>query len=537
MVSIVALLFSWEQAVNSARRSLPETLQPVVDSMLVEMGGLGFVGLFLSITVVDGPLGAFVGTLSNQFLGDPAILLESFEFLHQAFFEVAVSFFVIAALTVVSVVQKVESLEMVSRAVFDLDGDGDVTLGEIAQVLNVDCMVLDLDGNGELDEDEIRYGLQVAPQATLWQEAFKTTNDIQAEALLVRERFLQEHVGFLIQQESSFRLESYFVKIFGRNLHEMVELSPLTWLPLVPVVALGESIDLSRDIVSARSVNAFQSCGEFLSSPGYLAAQTISLGLALIWGLFNFWKMVQIKNMLLPTLVQTPPTPEKPKGDAVLLPPRYQDDYFMQQFDSSPLFFVRWLESIWGRKGRHRHEQLFGTAGRRGPIIYRNSIKIHTWFVVAQLVFILGQIVARDLAAVAQGIPPDLVGRPEFVMPELALYGVYTLLLAGQLWLVPKTFLDYSLVTSIERLIEVDVLTQACVVDGDRIYSTSTIKNNGQDSKPTPKAASLTISNNSQSSSLAFQAAAAAAAANGESSGAEATISAASASTSGWKSE
>ena len=80
MISIVALLFSWEQAVASARHALPETLQPVVDSMLVEMGGLGFIGLFLSITVVDGPLGGLVGGLSQQFLGNPHIYWKALNF-------------------------------------------------------------------------------------------------------------------------------------------------------------------------------------------------------------------------------------------------------------------------------------------------------------------------------------------------------------------------------------------------------------------------------------------------------------------------
>ena len=482
MLSIVFLLYSWEQTIKSARSALPDTIQPVVDSMLVEMGGLGFIGLFLSITVIEGPFGSVVGGLSQQFLGEPAILLESFEFLHEAFFEVAVSFFMITALTVVSVVQQVESLERVSRAIFDLDGDGDVSLGEIAKVLNVDSMVLDLDGDGELSDEEIRYGLQVtAPRSsTLWKAAFKSTSDIQAEALMIRERLLQKFPQTIPVQSSTFQVETYFVKIFGRNLEEMVELSPLTWVPLIPVVALGRSIDLSREVVSASSSNAFESCGEFISSPSYLAAQTVSLVLALIWGIWNFWKMVQIKNMLLPKLVQTPPgsNPEgggcvddahhEPVANAVLLPPRYEDDYFLDQFNSSPFPF-NLIESIWGHRHppRHRHESLFGAAGSHGPEIYQSSIKLQTWFVVAQLVFILGQIVTRDMAAVAAGIPELVVGRPDWVVPELALYCVYSVLLAAQLWLVPKTFLDYSLVTSIERLIEVDVLSEACLLDGE----------------------------------------------------------------------
>ena len=92
MMSIVALLYSWEKTITSARSSLPETLQPVVNSMLVEMGGLGFVGLLLGIVVVDGPLGVIIGQFSERFLGDFKLLWQSYQFLDSAFFEVAIAF-------------------------------------------------------------------------------------------------------------------------------------------------------------------------------------------------------------------------------------------------------------------------------------------------------------------------------------------------------------------------------------------------------------------------------------------------------------
>ena len=159
MMSIVALLYSWEKTITSARSSLPETLQPVVNSMLVEMGGLGFVGLLLGIVVVDGPLGVIFGQFSERFLGDSKLLWQSYQFLDSAFFEVAIAFFIIAGVTVASVVKQVESIEMVSRAAFDLNGDGVVELGEIAEVLNVDSVVVDLDVDGHLSEEEIELAL------------------------------------------------------------------------------------------------------------------------------------------------------------------------------------------------------------------------------------------------------------------------------------------------------------------------------------------------------------------------------------------
>jgi hypothetical protein len=48
MLSIVALLQAWEEAIHRTRHALPEALMPVVDSMLAEVGGIGFVGVSCS---------------------------------------------------------------------------------------------------------------------------------------------------------------------------------------------------------------------------------------------------------------------------------------------------------------------------------------------------------------------------------------------------------------------------------------------------------------------------------------------------------
>lgn len=48
MTSIVSLLVTWENAIENIRENTPKPIVPVIDSMLAEVGGLGFVGLFLS---------------------------------------------------------------------------------------------------------------------------------------------------------------------------------------------------------------------------------------------------------------------------------------------------------------------------------------------------------------------------------------------------------------------------------------------------------------------------------------------------------
>jgi hypothetical protein len=453
MLSIVALLYTWEEAVIEARERLPPALMPVVDKMLAEMGGLGFIGLFLGVVVTDGPLGAMVGDISEHFLGDEEILLESFEFLHTAFFEVATLFFVIAGLTVATVINKINKLQAVSKAIFDRDQDGKVSLEELADILRVDSLQVDLDKDGPVSPEEIEQALRTAQKDTLWEEITMSTRQIKAEALVVRERFIET-----CRVSPNFRIETYFTRIFGKNLEEIVELSPLTWLPLIPAISLGRSVDMSRDIVSASSPNAYESCGYFLGSPSFFGVSTAIFAAALVWGCFNFWKVTQIKEMLIPALVRDSNCNNK----ATLLPPRFEDEKLLNEFNSSPSIFG-WIEGMLGEPPRNDQEKLFGAAGAAGPDLYRDSIKFHTWLVVSQIVFWGSQIVARDANALVRGME---VGNPDLVVPELAIFGFYVALAIAQLWLAPQTFLNYSLITSIEDLANEFAIQESCQLDG-----------------------------------------------------------------------
>jgi len=452
MLSIVALLYTWEETIKTTREKLPATLMPVVDSMLAEMGGLGFVGLFLGVVVTGGPLGGLVGEISERYLGDEEILLESFEFLHTAFFEVGVGFFLISGFTVAKVLDKIESLSDFSRAVFDTDADGNVCLEELADVLQVDTVTVDLDGDGELTEEEISQALQKTPKPTLYEQLFITSEQVKAEALVVRERFLQT-----CGVSPDFRIETYFAKVFSHNLEEIVELSPLTWLPLIPALSLGRSVDLSRDVVSAASANAAESSGFFLASPAFFGVSSTIAAVGLVWGLWNFWKLNAMKEMLVPALVRDSSTNCK----ATLLPPRYEDETLMKEFNSSPFIFA-WIESIFGEAPRNKQEKLFGAAGAAGPELYRNSIKFHSWLIVSQIIFWGTQIVARDINALIQGLE---VGNPDLLVPELTIFGLYVASAIGQLLLAPQTFLNYCLVTSIEDLAVENAITEACALE------------------------------------------------------------------------
>ena len=487
-LTLVFLLYTWEESIKVARRKCGPTLMPVVDSMLAEMGGLGFIGLFLSVLVTAGPLGPTVAALSQQFLGDEHVLLETFEFLHTAFFQVGVLFFIISGWTVTKVLTKIQSLSDFSKILFDANGDGNVCLEELADILKVDSILVDFNQDGRIDADECRTMVRSIPKESIWNELFISNCKIQAEALVMRERFVR-----LGQATPSFRIEAYCEQVFGYHLSEMVELSPLTWLPLVPAVAIGRSVDMSQDVISAASANAAASCGCFFGSAAFFGSSTVLALVTLLWGCFNFWKVSEIKQMLLPVLVRNsadqksnmdPLVPTLSNGGiakvndddddddddddvngVLLLPPRYEDADLLQDFHSSPGIFgwiEQWLTRHVGADNDddddailNNHVQLFGSAGKEGPELYRNSIKFHTWAVVVQIVFWGTQIVARDWNALLLyqengRVWPENIGIPEYVVPELTIFGFYVALAVAQLFLVPLTFLSYSLITSVE---------------------------------------------------------------------------------------
>lgn len=80
--------------------------------------------LFLSTFVTGGLLGPVVERLSENFLGNEEILLETFEFLHTAFFDIGVGFFIVAGLTVADAVYEVNKLSNISKLALDTGMSG-----------------------------------------------------------------------------------------------------------------------------------------------------------------------------------------------------------------------------------------------------------------------------------------------------------------------------------------------------------------------------------------------------------------------------
>lgn len=453
MATIILLLYIWEEGEEWAKQAVPPTLRPVLDSMVGEIGALGFIGLFLGLSVIHGPLGPIVNKASEDLFQDKQLLLELFENLHHQFFVAAIAFFIVNGITVWRTVAKIECIQDVSSAVFDLNGDGYVGLDELAAFLNVDSLVVDADGDGKLDEKEIEGALRNAKPPSIWDEVFASPDEVRAESLVVRERFIQT-----CRVDKSFAIEEYFIPIYGRNLEELVELAPKAYFLFIPWVALQQSIDIPRHIVTPNSPQAAAACGYFLSTPSFFWVSAISTIIILLWGAWNYFKIIEIKEMLVPVLVRD----SNHAGGEVLLPPRYENEEFLREHEkrTSP-FIVNYIERIWAKPPTNSHERLFGTAGAAGPKLYRNSIKYHTWMVTAQIVFWLPQIVLRDFQAYTNGWE---IGNPDMLVPELAFFGCFILLAAAQLLFAPTAFLTYSLITSIEQLTDETFAQDACDV-------------------------------------------------------------------------
>ena len=355
-------------------------------------------------------------------------------------------FFIIAGIVVGAVLKEVSELSKISELALDADGDGEVTLDELADGLDVESMIVDLDGDGVIDEYEIGEALRVVASrqgSAVSSELSMTDKDRAGECLVLRERMIEQR-GL----PESFQIEDYFAEIFGQELKKKVELSPVTWIPLIPLIAIANSVDLTRDVVSASSSNAFDSCGFFYATPWVLYSAVALQVISVTWSTYNFWKMASIKKMLLPTLVKG-----SLPGRAMLLPPMYEDEGLRAKFDSSPSFFAG-IERFFSDGGaaahppRNKHEELFGAVGSQFKEVFGDSIQFHTWMSVALITYSTTQIILRDASALYSGASS---GDVDAIVPELVVWGLFTASNVFQLSLASTTFLNYCFVIGVEE--------------------------------------------------------------------------------------
>lgn len=379
MLVIVALLYTWETAIKLVRTRTPAPLLPVIESMLAEVGGLGFIGLVLQIAVA--PAEPWIGQLSEKFLGSEEILIESFEFLHSAFFEVGISFFIAAGGMVSICLGDLSRMKTMAGIGLDSRGTCMSTSVGLADMLDAPTIPCGATGDCMTDDEALIY-LKPKVLDELSMDAGKRG----AQFLLLREQMLRSNmVG------EDFVVNDFLEQVFAKTLYEMVELSPLTWLPLIPAIALANSVDLSHDVVNAASPNAAESAGFFFSTPLAIIPNTGLVALSVVWGIWNYWKMTKVKNMLVPTLVR-----DGADGDRVrILPPRYTCKEEMQAFSSTPAWMSPIEKFFGGEPAENTKESLFGAAGSAGIELYLLSIKYHSFLCITSIVFFGSQILPR----------------------------------------------------------------------------------------------------------------------------------------------
>jgi hypothetical protein len=423
MLTIVGLLYIWEESVEWMRETVPKAIRPVVESVLAEIGGLGFIGLVLQSVLGNGAIKKALEGLSVVFFEEKDILVENFEFLHSAFFQVGVGFFIAAGAMTVVGIKKLNEIKTVEEL------EVDAATGACVVTPEVLCKYIPVK---ETADNIIPGG------NTLWDELFMEKKERAGRVLLMRMQLMK----LFPHLTNTFRVETVVKASFAQNLFKLVELSPLTWIYLVPALSLANALDLSHDVINSASPNAADTVGYFFSTPTVIVPSLFSVALSVIWGVWNCWKLTQIKYMAMPRLERNPNTKV-----TEVLPPLMDSVKSREAFDSSPAW-VRPLERFWGKPAKTPLDELFGEAGGAGLKLYQNSIKYQTWLCLTHIVFFGTQNIPRDIHAIWTGAT---VGDPDHLMAELISYSVFVSVSLFQLLFVsPRAFWNFCLIQSLD---------------------------------------------------------------------------------------
>jgi hypothetical protein len=382
------------------------------------------------------------------FFGEADAALETFEFLHQALFQVGVAFFLAAGAMVVVGLAKLEEINDIESLQTD-------PVTGFCTATTADKLV------EFLPTTPITTSIEELPKIDLLAEIQMGKEERAAKALLLRSRVMEIYDDL----PPTFLVEDFVSRAFATNLLELVELSPLTWVYLIPALALANSIDLSHEVVNAASPNAAASAGYFFSTPSAIIPSTISVVVSLIWGLVNCLKMTEIKYMMMPRiLVANNRSASYDGGQYQIASPPVDSPSMRETYLRSSISSLEWfsaIESLWAKPATSKYDELFGVAGGNGFDLYRNSIQKQTWLCITQIVFFGTQIVPRDLSAWLTQNPA--VGDPDHLIPEIVCYGSFVALSVLQLiYLSPRSFWNFCLASSLKEDEESDELMDQC---------------------------------------------------------------------------
>jgi hypothetical protein len=126
----------------------------------------------------------------------------------------------------------------------------------LVEVLHVSSSIVDLDGGGVITEEEKVEALRLMPVPSLsWdvvQECAMSTREHLGKQLVICKHMMQEQALL-----PKFAVENYFSQIFGKDLEEVVELSPAMWLLLVLLIVFTNNIitaTMNEVLTSAASI-------------------------------------------------------------------------------------------------------------------------------------------------------------------------------------------------------------------------------------------------------------------------------------------
>ena len=217
---IVGLLGLYEHGVHVAKHQLPPTLLPVLNAMLAEIAGLGFIGVLLQI--FEGAAGESFEEVSEAIFGEGEVLIEAFEWLHNKFFLVAIVFFLFGGSLLGLLVKQTSDL-VAAIAKADKDHDGEVTI----------------------EEYEAAFGANSLEDRTIMQRLLSGNLGLNlGDTYLFTVRFLETHR----LDPKKFNGPRYIEACAASNLATLVELSPYTWLLLVLPLAITEFVKISHEV-------------------------------------------------------------------------------------------------------------------------------------------------------------------------------------------------------------------------------------------------------------------------------------------------
>jgi len=435
MGTIISLLVAWEKALEFSRERIPVSLRPTLEVTVGEIAGLGFVGLVLgSILSYPGVQKGFEKT-SVEYFGEKKILIENFDYFSHALFQIGVSFFVGAGLMVFLGLKKIDDIAEVQDLQLDRNaGSADITAEKLAMSIPAKSF--------NQPQEQPGY-------VSIWRDVFMGKNERAAKTLLMRNLIIERYPYL----PSQFRVEPLLEESFAQNMYRAVQISPLTWISFIPILALANTIDISHGVVNGAASNAAASVGFFESTAVAIIPAWFFIVLSGIWGYWNSWKMTQIKYMALPCLAPNPGD-----GRPIILPPPMYDDFLRGRFFSSPPSLQR-VEKFWGKPPRTMLDDLFGQAGSAGLDLYFYSIKNHVWLNLAMCVFFGTQVFGRDLDVFFYF--QKTAGNPSYATMELYSYGSFLAYSLFQLLVfAPKAFWNYCIVycfdeDNLEDLLEI----------------------------------------------------------------------------------